>query len=177
MIRVFYTGYGFYRRLDSNRIGTPNAEWLHGKNYSLFEHDIETLNLIGRVIIKSLWDIDLEKTMVILTDEDGNQDPFTIVKGTDIYEHENGNALSLIFEELAPLDDVVSTEKPLSERSELSYLLTIGALLEFCDQNRIKQDHLVEWITENYKIHGLGKTSINTKFSNANKALKEKLKE
>jgi hypothetical protein len=132
MIKVFYDGYGFYRRLHSNCVGTPAIEPLHGDDYSLFDHDIETLNMIGRVTIKALLDIKLEKTIVVLTDKDGNPAPMRIDKSRDdrVFEHENGNALKLTFDELAPLDDVLTTEKTLSVSKEKTYLHTIGALLE-----------------------------------------------
>jgi len=110
MVKVFYTGHGFYRRLYSNRIGTPNTEWLHGENFSLFDHDVETLNQIGGVSLKAVWDIDLENTIIVFTDKDGNPAPFEIVKGQDIYRQENGNALRLYFDD-APLDDIKPTEK------------------------------------------------------------------
>ena len=70
------------------------------------------------------------------------------------------------------------TEKPLSERSESSYLLTIGAMLKVFADNKINQDYMVGEILKKYPdIHGLSKRSIDGKFSSANEIFDEKLKD
>lgn len=68
-----------------------------------------------------------ENSIFIITDKDGNPDPFEIVKGQDIYKHENGNALRIYWNDDAPpvQQDVKSTEKPLSESERTTLLKMI----------------------------------------------------
>ena len=125
MIKVFYDGWAVYKRFESSCIGIPTPEPIHGKDYSLFNHNIETLCLVGSVTVRALSCIGLEeKFMVVLTDKDGNPAPFEIVKGQDIYQHENGNALKLIFDD-APPADIAPTEKELSESERTTLLKMI----------------------------------------------------
>jgi hypothetical protein len=49
-------------------------------------------------------------------------------------------------------------------------------MLKFLDENRVNQAHLVEWITGK-GIYGLGKTTLDTRFSDANEIFNEKLKD
>ncbi len=69
-------------------------------------------------------------------------------------------------------------EKPLSERSEAGYLLTISAMLKVFAGSGINQTYMVEEILKKYpNIHGLSKRSLDDKFSKSNNVFNEKLKD
>jgi hypothetical protein len=195
VIRVFYDGYGtnfiehkrevikengvdiitprkiteIRTNLNVNHDGTVDVCW---RGEYCLPHGAESrFNNFGFATVDYLIPVNVNPKSagenLSITDKDGNKAPFEIVKGQDIYRHENGNALRIFFDD-APPDDIAPNEKPLSDRERNTTLNIIYGLLELLKESGKSQNEIISEL-ERFDYRGLKKSTLETYFSNANK--------
>ena len=188
MIKVFYSGYGktlkYYRDYDDDTFNPLTLKSKYDvddstehRNFLLPPIQKEQLDIFGIATVNYLLDILREENgeigeiwFFVLTDKDGNPGPFEIVKGQDIYRHENGNALKLIFDDASPVQqDVAPAEKPLNPKEKSTMLNIIHGLLEIAKKGTGKSQAEIINKLENYGYRGLKKSTLEKYFSEANK--------
>ena len=103
----------------------------------------------------------------------------TLIKGQNIYKHENGNTLRVFWNDNAPQD----TEKTMSERERRTYENIIVALLD-CINGELPQTErhpsfsseakMILSIEKHFKgYQGLNETTLKHKFAESRKKLKD----
>jgi hypothetical protein len=117
---------------------------------------------------KKFLTIDFRKQIITPTDKDGNPDAFVLIKGQDIYKHENGNTLKVFWNDNAPQD----TEKTMSERERRTALNIIYGLLDIIKKDTTMSQAEIISKLEKYGYHGLSKSTLEKYFSDANNIYK-----
>ncbi len=191
MIRAYYHGYG---KLQDLKTGEIHEEVTNSfGDCFLLKSDEERLKVIGHANIYAVVIKDKAPytNAFLFKDSKGNPFVFDVTTDKNEYIGDNNdfikNALKIYSDddceyddEPVPPNDIALAEKPLSERSEASYLLTIAAMLKYFDSNRLTQGMIAEWIDENEdlkKIHGLSASNLTKRFAKANDILNKKLKD
>ena len=110
-----------------------------------------------------------EHSVFVITDKDGNPDPFEIVKGQDIYRHDNGNALRIYWNDDAPpvQQDVAPTEKELSKTENRATLNIIYGLLDMLKKSGKTQNEIIREL-EKFDYFGMSESNLKKLFAKAN---------
>lgn len=171
-----------------------DSYWLQPPDiYELFNTDLATIRHFDLVTEKAFppkmiektsevtgekfITIDFRKHIITPTDKDGNPDAFALIKGQNIYKHENGNTLRVFWNDNAPQD----TEKTMSERERRTYENIIVALLD-CINGELPQTErhpsfsseakMILSIEKHFKgYQGLNETTLKHKFAESRKKL------